>query len=1009
MANSETLVTSLRDETVSAAQDAQQYAELLDDSATLDWNFATGKYARDNGERVETTNLGDLATVTRPDTKQVVGPNGFQRTAVAGAVARQWNPVTGEAEGVVQEKASKNLLKFSESFGASGWTKYGVASTTASEVSAPDGNLSANTLNAETYQNRVYQKVFFPGGPTVTLSFFVRSNGNGSSIAIRFNSHGGTYTEKIEDVDLTDEWQRVSVTLQTSVDNEGVYAIIYGLAGTPSFDVWGAQLEKGDKPTSYIPTPATFTSRASTGTYFDSNGVLQTAAIDEPRENHALVDGEWVSQGLLIEPEAKTNKLLWSEAFDNAAWVKARATITANSITAPDGTVSADKLVEDAATSVHSVRQTENPASTTTTYNAFFILKAGERSFAFVGIAGDMFGGALPYISVDLSTGVTSVANATPDNYGAKQLNDGWWLVWLSATTGDSGSNITPEVRISPDGDWANRSYTGDGTSGLYLWGAQLEEGTQPSSYIKTTDAPVTRAADVVSSVEVERAQDELSATLDAEYNPRQGTWVIDAEHNDVAPLTGIGLDGAYTSGKGKLVYSYDENGGEAFANGAKVFDTPPVKKAQTVGLGHQTTGRVQYFPKKLPVAQAIARATGSVAVDYPFADGRSMSFDFVNQDYGTRSLTNAVDVKRSSNLVDLFPEYSRLSPATYWDANGVLRTAGINEPRYDHDPITGEARGFLQEGSATNIITINHDLTRLTTQGSSSIAAEPSVIGPDGKTGRVVRVSGADIFNNRIERYHGNAATNLSDTWTSGVLVRAVSGSVDFILVADDGSGNYNTKRATVGEQWEWIVTDGSDGNGFAASTSLTRMWRIYGQTGDLYIAGAQLEEGTRASSFIYTEDAPVTRAAGKPIRTLGAEFNTSEGVFLWRGVAKTPDSTTYTRLFNISDGTANNRYEIFRNTAGAVDLFVTPGNVTVGINPRSDNIKVALRYSLTAVSLFVNGEKMDMTIDQPDGLGQLRLGYSTVTGNLNGFIEFVRYSPLMLSDAELRALTAL
>jgi hypothetical protein len=882
---------------VDALNPHPQYTLVEDDSATIDWNFATGKYARDNGERVETTNLGELATVTRPDAKQVFGPNGFHRSAIAGAVARQWNPVTGEAEGVVQENASRNLLKFSEAFEESGWLKMR-ALVEANATRCPDNTLSSDKLipTTDDGQHIVQQVATLAPHTAHALSVFAKA-GELSKIRLYTGNFAGWDTVTTFDFDLGAGqvisgkggykyvgagWYRLWVT---GVAGDGSADTALGISpvnnagslnfigdGKSGLYIWGAQLEKGDKPTSYIPTPTTFESRASTGTYFDSNGVLQTAAIDEPRENHVLVDGEWVSQGLLIEPVAATNKLLWSESFDNAVWAKATGTVaTANAIAAPDGTTTATSVEDISTTTDNLVRQSLPSASVAEqVYTASLFVKAGSsNSFTFNSYVET----ETEYnLVVDISKGTVVSVTSGVAGYSVTPLSNGWYKISMSFVAVASSNTIV--VRIWP----TNRS-NGSATGSVYIWGAQLEEGTQPSSYIKTTDAPVTRAADVGSSVEVERAQDDLTAPLTGEYNPRQGTWVIDAEHNDGAPLTGIGLDGAYTSGKGKLVYSYDENGGEAFANGAKVFDTPPVKKAQTVGLGHQTTGRVQYFPKKLPVAQAIARATGSVAVDYPFADGRSMSFDFVNQDYGTRSLTNAVDVKRSSNLVDLFPEYSRLSPATYWDANGVLRTAGINEPRYDHDPITGEARGFLREGSATNIITINHDLTRLTTAGTSSIAAEPSVIGPDGKTGRVVRVSGADIFNNRIERHHGNAATNPTDIWVSGVLVRAVSGSVDFNVAADDGSGNYSIKRATVGEQWEWIVTDGSEGAGFAASTSLARIWRLYSQTGDLYIAGAQLEEGTRASSFIYTEDAPVTRAADDLGRALGDEYRQGEG----------------------------------------------------------------------------------------------------------------------------------
>ena len=86
----------------------------------------------------------------------------------------------------------------------------------------------------------------------------------------------------------------------------------------------------------------TFT-RASTGTYVGSNGTLRTAGINEARFDHSPLTLE--SLGLLVE-EARTNLLLRSEEFDNASWTKTRSSVTANAITAPDRTLTGDKLID---------------------------------------------------------------------------------------------------------------------------------------------------------------------------------------------------------------------------------------------------------------------------------------------------------------------------------------------------------------------------------------------------------------------------------------------------------------------------------------------------------------------------------------------------------------------------------------------------------------------------------------------------------------------------------------
>jgi len=102
------------------------------------------------------------------------------------------------------------------------------------------------------------------------------------------------------------------------------------------------------KPVEFDPSEGNF-SRASTGTYFDRDGVLRTAAADEPRWNYTFEDGEWVGPELLVE-EQRTNLLTYSEQFDNGSWFKLRASVSPNLALAPDGTLTADKLIEGAVT-----------------------------------------------------------------------------------------------------------------------------------------------------------------------------------------------------------------------------------------------------------------------------------------------------------------------------------------------------------------------------------------------------------------------------------------------------------------------------------------------------------------------------------------------------------------------------------------------------------------------------------------------------------------------------------
>lgn len=179
------------------------------------------------------------------------------------------------------------------------------------------------------------------------------------------------------------------------------------------------------------------------------------------------------------------NFLQRSQEFDNVYWTKSNSSIVANGATAPDGTTTADKLVENTAASVsHFVsRSIAVTAGLTYTLSAYF--KAGERTFGRMTMTSTLFVGA-PSVFFDLSTGQTTtvndcIATVTP-------ISNGWYRVTMTAVCDVSG-NATSALYVSNSG--TSSVYTGDGTSGVYIWGAQFEQNTIPSAYVPTTTTAV--------------------------------------------------------------------------------------------------------------------------------------------------------------------------------------------------------------------------------------------------------------------------------------------------------------------------------------------------------------------------------------------------------------------------------------------------------------------------------------------------------------------------------------
>jgi len=262
-------------------------------------------------------------------------------------------------------------------------------------------------------------------------------------------------------------------------------------------------------PTSLI----TFT-RATTRTRINSAGALETVAINTPAIDYDPVT--LACRGLSIW-EARTNLLLRSQEFDNAAWVKNNATVTANVVatTAPDGTNTADKLVEDVANSTHYVDQATTNGNAT--YTQTIYVKAAERSICFAGMSDGVT--ALVGAYFNLSTLVvtpTSGGSWSAITAAMQSVGSGWYRCTVTATRGAGTSTIT---RVYTATSSSTVTYTGDGTSGLYIWGAQLEAGSSASPYIPTTTAQVTRAADVAVI---------SGANFSNFYNQTEGSFVVE-------------------------------------------------------------------------------------------------------------------------------------------------------------------------------------------------------------------------------------------------------------------------------------------------------------------------------------------------------------------------------------------------------------------------------------------------------------------------------------------------
>ena len=229
--------------------------------------------------------------------------------------------------------------------------------------------------------------------------------------------------------------------------------------------------------------------RNSTKYVLGSGGTIISYATDEPAFEFNA-DGSY--KGLLVEPAA-TNICLQSEDI-TTTWTNYQSTEVANDTTAPDGTSTADKLVDDSGGGTGEVNVQQNiTVSAGTKYTASVFLKADGLAFAVVqagafdgGTSGSQFFG----LSSDGSLGTAS----NLDDSSITAYPNGWYRCTITWTQGAADTIFTFQIIVADS--ISNRNVDRDGTSSIFVWGAQVEASPIATSYIPTTTASVTRTKD---------------------------------------------------------------------------------------------------------------------------------------------------------------------------------------------------------------------------------------------------------------------------------------------------------------------------------------------------------------------------------------------------------------------------------------------------------------------------------------------------------------------------------
>ena len=454
---------------------------------------------------------------------------------------RASNATLVNSDGLI-EKVRTNLLLQSSQFDTT-WANVGTTET--GGQTGYDGSSDAWLLEKNAISGRIQQSIVSTELQTYsvyakagTLNWILLSDNNGNGAYFDLSGSGaiGSTTSTITSAiqSIASGWFRCSVSANWNSFNFRIYPAdgdndTSGTSG--SIYIQDAQLEAGDIATDYIPTT---TSAVSVGPVSGS-----------PRLDY--LDSSYPR--LLLEPQ-RTNLATYSEQFDNAAWSTSNVSIDSNvtTTTDPSGYNGSRLVTQGPSPSSGSFYRAFTFSATKYTYSIF--AKMDEVPFLSIGEASS--GSGYPRKSwFNIQNGTLGTIDAAHtakiENYG-----NGWYRCSISFTATAGANSI---LNYLSDADYSGISTSNKGS---YFWGAQLEEGSYPTSYIPTLSTSVTRIADACYKTGVSDVIGQTEGTIFVEAEFKSGY----DSNNLLMTLSNTVFNSIYLNRKDGGLEAYIQNSG---------------------------------------------------------------------------------------------------------------------------------------------------------------------------------------------------------------------------------------------------------------------------------------------------------------------------------------------------------------------------------------------------------------------------------------------------------------
>lgn len=576
--------------------------------------------------------------------------------------------------------------------------------------------------------------------------------------------------------------------------------------------------------------------------------------------------GVWYDPSDVANLDWRRNLLTYTEQFDNAAWTKTNATVTANAGTAPDGTTTAGLLTVDTATSSHSITTPLSAAGIGNHVASYYVKSNGAN---FVQIA---FGASSKpnnaYVNFDLSTpsvGTSSFATGLISSVG-----NGWFRISCAVELDIASSQHSVAI-IQSASNARLPSFTGDGTSGIYIWGAQLEVGSTATEYQRITDVntefrerfpTATLFQDTAGTIPVTTAGQPVALVLDKSKGLTLGPELVDGSFDDPAN---------WSAASGWTV-----TGGQAVATSAASGVSLTPTSSAVVGK----TYRITY--------EVISVASGGVGLTYGV---------------GARTTPGVYTelVLATTTIAFRF--------RTFGTTTAVLDNVSVRELAGNHaTQATAASRptyGVVPQGGRRNLLTYTEQFDNAVWLKFAGSVTANEITAPDGTL--------------TADRFAADGTT--AQHYIKRVAVGTAGAHTFSFRVKADTATHVHILQEGVNEWAQFALADGtlafSSGGTTAVSTDLGDGWWLIDVE---FLTG---ETGFR----IYPLNASVNNA--------GPSQTTTAAIYLWGAQLETGSTATaYQRVgtaFDVTEaGVASLSYLSFD---GVDDFLVTP-TITPGID---------------------------------------------------------------------------